>query len=70
MTTFYPEDYFTRVNIDECHRSAWGKWSQVLAQDTGGVHGGLTVMTRELRCEERTGETEVDATPRVITSPI
>ena len=23
----YPENYFSHIVIDECHRSAWGKWS-------------------------------------------
>ncbi|MCI0728422.1 MAG: DEAD/DEAH box helicase family protein, partial [Chloroflexi bacterium] len=23
----YPENYFSHIIIDECHRSAWGKWS-------------------------------------------
>lgn len=26
----YPENYFSHIVIDECHCSAWGKWSQVL----------------------------------------
>ncbi len=30
LTTHYPEHYFTHIIIDECHRSAWGKWSEVL----------------------------------------
>ena len=25
-----PENYFSHIVIDECHCSAWGKWSQVL----------------------------------------
>ncbi len=33
LTTYYPEDYFTHIVIDECHRSAWGKWSQVLTRN-------------------------------------
>lgn len=30
LLTHYPEDYFSHIIIDECHRSAWSKWSQVL----------------------------------------
>ena len=26
LTTNYPPDYFSHIVIDECHRSAWGKW--------------------------------------------
>ncbi|HRX81080.1 MAG TPA: DEAD/DEAH box helicase family protein, partial [Pirellulaceae bacterium] len=33
LTTFYPENFFTHVVIDECHRSAWGKWSEVLTRN-------------------------------------
>ena len=32
LTTFYPEHYFNHIIIDECHHSAWGKWSQALTQ--------------------------------------
>ena len=48
LTTFYPEDYFTHVIIDECHRSAWGKWSQVLLRNRNAVHIGLTATPRQL----------------------
>jgi type I restriction enzyme R subunit len=26
LRTHYPVDYFSHIVIDECHRSAWGKW--------------------------------------------
>ncbi len=29
----YPQNYFSHIIIDECHRSAWGKWSIVLRQN-------------------------------------
>jgi len=48
LTTFYPGDYFTHVVIDECHRSAWGKWSQVLTRNQNAVHIGLTATPRRL----------------------
>ena len=28
LAEFYPEGYFSHIVIDECHRSAWGKWSR------------------------------------------
>jgi type I restriction enzyme R subunit len=48
LTTFYPEDHFTHVVIDECHRSAWGKWSQVLTRNRHAVQIGLTATPRRL----------------------
>ena len=61
LTTFYPEDYFTHVVIDECHRSAWGKWSQVLTRNSHAVHIGLTATPRQLKIKEDTPEARQDA---------
>jgi len=49
LTTHYPEDYFSHIIIDECHRSAWGKWSQVLIRNPDAVQIGLTATPRQLR---------------------
>ena len=49
LTTQYPEDYFSHIVIDECHRSAWGKWSQVLTRNPHAVQIGLTATPRQLR---------------------
>jgi type I restriction enzyme R subunit len=43
----YPENYFSHIVIDECHRSAWGKWSEVLTRNTDAVQIGLTATPRE-----------------------
>ena len=51
LTTYYPENYFTHVVIDECHRSAWGKWSQVLTRNRNAVQIGLTATPRELEMQ-------------------
>lgn len=48
LTTYYPENYFTHIVIDECHRSAWGKWSQVLKRNMSAVQVGLTATPRQL----------------------
>jgi type I restriction enzyme R subunit len=43
----YPENYFSHIIIDECHRSAWGKWSEVLQRNTNAIQIGLTATPRE-----------------------
>ncbi|MDP5185055.1 DEAD/DEAH box helicase family protein [Blastococcus sp. BMG 814] len=44
----YPPDYFSHIIIDECHRSAWGKWSVVLRDNPNAVHIGLTATPRTI----------------------
>ncbi len=44
----YPVDYFSHIVIDECHRSAWGKWSSVLTRNPNAVQIGLTATPRQL----------------------
>ena len=61
LTTYYPEDYFTHIVIDECHRSAWGKWSQVLTRNRNAVQIGLTATPRKLESKEETPEAQQDA---------
>jgi type I restriction enzyme, R subunit len=48
LTENYPEDFFSHIIIDECHRSAWGKWSQVLTRNPNAVQVGLTATPRQL----------------------
>ena len=48
LTAHYPEGYFSHVVIDECHRSAWGKWSAVLKRFSSAVQIGLTATPREV----------------------
>ena len=57
----YPEDYFSHIVIDECHRSAWGKWSVVLTRNGKAVQIGLTATPRRLRCNEDSDEALADA---------
>lgn len=63
LTTFYPENYFSHIVIDECHRSAWGKWSQVLTRNPNAVQIGLTATPRQLveSCPDSTPEVRQDA---------
>ncbi|MBI2926503.1 MAG: DEAD/DEAH box helicase family protein [Verrucomicrobia bacterium] len=60
LTTFYPEDYFSHVIIDECHRSAWGRWSQVLTRNPNAVQIGLTATPRQIEFTEKTAEAAAD----------
>ncbi|MBU2574344.1 MAG: DEAD/DEAH box helicase family protein [Elusimicrobia bacterium] len=57
----YPENYFSHIIIDECHRSAWGKWSQVLTRNPDAVQVGLTATPRKLQITERTADAVADA---------
>ncbi len=56
LTTFYPENHFTHIVIDECHRSAWGKWSQVLTRNSTATQIGLTATPRQLKSKEESRE--------------
>ncbi len=42
----YPADYFSHIIIDECHRSAWGKWSVILKDNPNAIQIGLTATPR------------------------
>lgn len=61
LTRHYPEDYFSHIVIDECHRSAWGSWSVVLTRNSKAVQIGLTATPRKLTCAEHTDEIKADA---------
>ena len=56
----YPENYFSHIVIDECHRSAWGKWRQVLERNPDAVQVGLTATPRQLKISEKTEEARRD----------
>jgi type I restriction enzyme R subunit len=60
LTTFYPANYFSHIVIDECHRSAWGKWSQVLTLNPNAVQVGLTATPRKLDFPETSNAAEDD----------
>jgi len=44
----YPENYFSHIVIDECHRSAWGKWRVILDRNPDAVQIGLTATPRQI----------------------
>jgi type I restriction enzyme R subunit len=49
LTEHYPENAFSVIIIDECHRSAWGRWSEVLKRNPEAIQIGLTATPRQLR---------------------
>lgn len=49
LTEHYPDNSFSVIVIDECHRSAWGRWSEVLRRNPDAIQIGLTATPRELR---------------------
>jgi type I restriction enzyme R subunit len=55
LTQNYPENYFSHIIIDECHRSAWGKWSQILTRNPDAVQIGLTATPRSIKLPESAG---------------
>ena len=60
----YPENYFSHIIIDECHRSAWGKWSIVLKRNPLAIQIGLTATPRSWEGgteEERKNDEEITA---------
>ena len=61
LTTHYPENYFSHIVIDECHRSAWGKWSRVLTRNADAAQIGLTATPRQFKYVEDTDEGKQDA---------
>ena len=60
LTKHYPENYFSHIIIDECHRSAWGKWSEVLLRNPDAVQIGLTATPREFEYTEHSHESNAD----------
>lgn len=44
----FPKNYFSHIIIDECHRSAWNKWSLILTNNPDAVQIGLTATPRKI----------------------
>jgi len=60
----YPENYFSHIIIDECHRCAWNKWSIALKRNPEAVQIGLTATPRYWEGgskEERKEDDEITA---------
>ena len=52
LDEFYPPGYFSHIVIDECHRSAWGSWFEVLKRNPDAVQIGLTATPRTIELTE------------------
>lgn len=62
LSEHYGEDAFSVIIIDECHRSAWGKWSEVLKRNPNAIHIGLTATPRQLHESEDATEEDREIT--------
>lgn len=60
LNSHYPENFFSHIIIDECHRSAWGKWSQVLTRNPKAVQIGLTATPRKIAVRGQSDEVKGD----------
>lgn len=61
LTEHYPANAFSVIVIDECHRSAWGRWSEVLRRNPGAIQIGLTATPRKLAAPKRQRKAQADA---------
>lgn len=48
LTRHYPDDFFSHIVVDECHRSAFGSWRAVLDRNKSALQIGLTATPRAL----------------------
>lgn len=62
LSEHYGEDTFSVIIIDECHRSAWGRWSEVLRRNPNAVHIGLTATPRKLEQSEKSTKEDREIT--------
>jgi type I restriction enzyme R subunit len=43
----FPKDFFDLVIIDECHRSGWGTWKEILDHFSSAIHLGMTATPKQ-----------------------
>jgi type I restriction enzyme R subunit len=60
LTEHYPANAFAVIVIDECHRSAWGRWSEVLRRNPDAIQIGLTATPRKLAAPKRLRKPQAD----------
>ncbi len=57
----FPPNTFSHIIIDECHRSAWNKWSIVLTDNPNAVQIGLTATPRRFKKMDETEDGKITA---------
>ncbi|MCL1068007.1 DEAD/DEAH box helicase family protein [Shewanella olleyana] len=62
LSEHYGEDAFSVIIIDECHRSAWGRWSEVLKRNPNAIHIGLTATPRKLEESKHVSQEDQEIT--------
>ncbi|MBS0170645.1 MAG: DEAD/DEAH box helicase family protein [Nitrospira sp.] len=62
LTEYYGADAFSVIIIDECHRSAWGRWAEVLLRNPNAIHIGLTATPRKLEESEKASKEDQEIT--------
>ena len=62
LTEHYGADAFSVIIIDECHRSAWGRWAEVLRRNPNAIHIGLTATPRKLEESEKASKEDQEIT--------
>jgi type I restriction enzyme R subunit len=70
LLSHYPENYFSHIIIDECHRSAWGQWSEVLRRNPDAVQIGLTATPRIIKIPENVDPAELADDERLLADNI
>jgi len=43
----FPQDFFDLIIIDECHRSGWGTWREILDHFGSAIHLGMTATPKQ-----------------------
>lgn len=60
LSRHYPDNVFSHIVIDECHRAAFGRWRVVLERNWNAAHIGLTATPRKLSACEDSAEVRED----------